>query len=61
MKFPLNLKGFGFGRGARRKDPAEDLEDTDSDKPEGEPGEPAGADQEGAAECSAFSRSAMHR
>ncbi len=51
MKLPFNLKGLGFGKGARRKDQAEDLEDTDSEKPDdGEPGEPTGGDQEGAAE-----------
>ena len=44
------LKGLGIGKGARRKDQAEDLEDADSEKPEDEPGAPAGDDQEDAAE-----------
>ncbi len=54
MKLPFTLKGLlkglGFGKGARRKDQAEDLEDADSEKPEDEPGAPAGDDQEDAAE-----------
>ena len=54
MKLPFTLKGLlkglGFGKGARRKDQAEDLEDADSEKPEDEPGAPAGDDREDAAE-----------
>ena len=50
MKLPFSLKGLGFGKGARRKDQAEDPEDADSGKPEDEPGAPAGDGQEDAAE-----------
>ena len=50
MKLPFTLKGLGFGKGARRKDEADDLEDADSGEPEDEPGAPAGDDQEDAAE-----------
>lgn len=50
MKLPFSLKGLGFGKGARRKDEADDLEDADSGEPEDEPGAPAGDDQEDAAE-----------
>jgi len=50
VKLPFSLKGLGFGKGARRKDEADDLEDADSGEPEDEPGAPAGDDQEDAAE-----------
>ena len=50
MKLSFSLKGLGFGKGARRMDQAEDFEDADSEKPEDEPGAPAGDDQEDAAE-----------
>ncbi len=61
MKLPFNLKGLGFGKGARRKDQDEDFEDTDSEKPEDEPGEPGGGDQEGAAEGAPDSRGGGRR
>ena len=50
MKLPFSLKGLGFGKGARRKDQADDFEDADSAKPEDEPGTPAGDDRKAAAE-----------
>ena len=53
MKLPFSLKGLGFGKGARRKDEAEeaeDPEDAESGTPEDEPGAPSGDDQEDAAE-----------